>query len=125
MSGDVYFKEAQDTVVIVQAEGKKAIENLDEILEVEGIDIIFIGPYDLSSSLGIIGQIDHPIVIETIQKICDKAAQKGIHVGCFADNVQSAKNLRKMGVKFIGYSCDTAIFMNAAMADVKRYNEEE
>ena len=124
ISGDEYFTKAQETVVIVQAEGKKAIENLDDILDVEGIDIIFIGPYDLSSSLGIIGQINHPLVMDTIQEICDKAAKKGVWVGCFADNVQSAKNLRKMGVKFIGYSCDTAIFMRGAIADVTEYKKD-
>lgn len=119
--GAEYFEKAQDTVVIVQAEGKKAVENLDEIMEVEGIDIIFVGPYDLSSSLGIIGQINHPRVMECIQDICDRANAKGIKVGCFADNVHSAKKLREMGVKFLGYSCDTAIFHNAAAADVAEY----
>ena len=55
---------AQDTVVILQAEGKKAVENLDEILDVPGIDVVFVGPYDLSSSLGHVGEIDHPEVVE-------------------------------------------------------------
>lgn len=122
--GSEYFQKAQDTVVIVQAEGKKAVENLDEILDVEGIDIVFVGPYDLSSSLGVIGQIDHPKVMECIQDICQRASSKGVKVGCFADTVQSAKCLRAMGVRFLGYSCDTAIFQNAARADVAAYAEE-
>lgn len=122
--GSEYFQKAQDTVVIVQAEGKKAVENLDEILDVEGIDIVFVGPYDLSSSLGVIGQIDHPKVMECIQEICQRASAKGVKVGCFADTVQSAKRLRAMGVRFLGYSCDTAIFQNAARADVAAYAEE-
>ena len=57
--GSEYFSKAQDTVVILQAEGKKAIENLDEILDVPGIDVVFVGPYDLSSSLGHVGEIVH------------------------------------------------------------------
>lgn len=121
--GSTYFQEAQDTVVILQAEGRKAIANLDEILEVPGIDIIFVGPYDLSSSLGIIGQIDHPRVMDRIQDITARANAKGVKVGCFADNVHSAKHLREMGVKFLGYSCDTAVFYNAALADVSEYQE--
>ena len=122
--GARYFADAQDTVVILQAEGRKAVENLDEILEVEGIDIIFVGPYDLSSSLGIIGQIDHPMVMEAIQDIVNRASKKGVKVGCFADSAESAARLRKMGVKFLGYSCDTAIFLNAAIADVAKYRED-
>ena len=58
--GSEYFSRAQDTVVILQAEGQKAIDNLDEILDVPGIDVVFVGPYDLSSSLGHVGEIDHP-----------------------------------------------------------------
>ena len=72
-----YFAKAQDTVVIVQAEGKKAVENLDEILDVPGIDVVFVGPYDLSSSLGLVGQIDHPDVIECIKGIIAKACCQG------------------------------------------------
>ena len=120
--GKRYFEDAQDTIVILQLEGKKAIENLDEILEVEGIDIVFVGPYDLSSSLGIIGQIDHPIVMEAIQNICKRASKKNKTVGCFADTAESAANLRKIGVKFLGYSCDTAIFLDAAKRDIEKYN---
>ena len=62
--GSEYFSKAQDTVVILQAEGRKAVENLDEILDVPGVDVVFVGPYDLSSSLGHVGEIDHPEVVE-------------------------------------------------------------
>ena len=55
--------------MILQAEGKKAIENLDEILDVPGIDVVFVGPYDLSSSLGHVGEIDHPEVVAAIKEI--------------------------------------------------------
>lgn len=123
--GSQYFSRAQETVVIVQAEGSKAVKNLDEILDVPGIDIVFVGPYDLSSSLGLIGQIDHPKVLQCIRDIVAQAAVKGVKVGCFADNVTSAKNLRNMGVKFIGYSCDTAIFQSAAAADVERFRQAD
>jgi len=119
-----YLENAEKSFLrILQIEHKDAIENLDEILAVEGIDIIFVGPYDLSSSLGVIGQIDHPKVMECIQEICDRAAAKGVKVGCFADNVASARRLREMGVKFIGYSCDTAVFYNAAVADVNAFQK--
>ena len=121
VSGDEYFNKAQETVVMIQAEGSKAVENLDAILEVKGIDVLFIGPYDLSSSLGLIGQIDHPKVTTCIRGIIKHAAEKGVKVGCFADDVAMARKLRNMGVRFIGYSCDTAIFRNAAAADIEAF----
>ena len=120
-----HFTQAQDTVVILQAEGQKAIDNLDEILSVDGVDIVFVGPYDLSASLGIIGQITHPRVMELIGEICRKAAAKGVQVGCFADSAESGRRLLEMGVRFVGYSCDTAIFMNMAKADIAAFHGEK
>ena len=119
--GSEYFSKAQDTVVILQAEGTKAVENLDEILDVPGIDVVFIGPYDLSSALGHVGEIDHPEVVECIKGIIAKASAKGVKLGCFADTVEGGKKWRDLGVKFIGYACDTYIFMQAAKADVDAF----
>ena len=119
--GPQYFSQAQETAVIIQAEGKKAVENLDEILDVPGIDVLFVGPYDLSSSLGHVGEIDHPEVIACIQGIIEKANAKGVKLGCFADTVEGGKKWRDMGVKFIGYSCDTYLFYQMAKADVEKF----
>lgn len=78
---------------MIQAEGTKAIENIDAILNVDGIDVIFIGPYDLSASLGIIGQIEHPEICDTIQEIVQKADQgKGSRLGVLQTMWQWPKN---------------------------------
>ena len=119
--GSEYFSKAQDTAVILQAEGKKAIENLDEILDVPGIDVVFVGPYDLSSSLGHVGEVNHPDVIACIQGIIEKANAKGVKLGCFADTVEGAKKWRDMGIKFVSYTCDTYLFYQAAKADVEAF----
>ena len=120
--GSEYFSKANETVVILQAEGKKAVENLDEILDVPGIDVIFVGPYDLSSALGHVGEVDHPEVIECIKGIIAKASAKGIALGCFADTPAKGKVWRDLGVKFIGYAEDIDIFTRAAQADVAEFH---
>ena len=120
--GNEYFSKAQETVVIIQAEGRKAVENLDEILDVPGIDVIFVGPYDLSSSLGHVGEIDHPEVTACIKEIIAKANSKGVKLGCFADTVEGGKKWRDLGVKFIGYSCDTYLFYQKAKMDVESFS---
>ena len=120
--GASYFSQAQETAVILQAEGKRAVENLDEILEVPGIDVLFVGPYDLSSSLGHVGEVDHPEVTACIQSIIEKAAAKGVKLGCFADTVEGGRRWRQMGVRFIGYACDTYLFYQKALADVNAFN---
>ena len=63
LNRNAFFKKENEKIIIIQLEGKEAIDNLDEILEVDGYDIIFIGPYDLSQSLGVPGQISHPKVL--------------------------------------------------------------
>jgi len=122
MVGAEYFETANETMVILQAEGKKAVENLDEILDVPGIDVLFVGPYDLSSALGLVGQIDHPDVIECIKGIIAKASAKGIRLGCFADTVEGGKKWRDLGVKFIGYNCDVNMWAQAAAKDIAEFD---
>ena len=65
---------------------------------------------DLSASLGHVGEIDHPEVVAAIKEIIAKANAKGVKIGCFADTVEGGKKWRDLGVKFIGYACDTCVF---------------
>ena len=81
-----YFKSSKDLLVILQLEGVQAISNLDEILVVEGIDIIFIGPYDLSQSLGVPGDIKNPKVLNAMINIVEKAKEKNIVQKRFVQN---------------------------------------
>jgi 4-hydroxy-2-oxoheptanedioate aldolase len=97
-----YFKVANEgTLVIVHIEGSEGVDNLDEILSVArgGIDVIFIGPYDLSQSLGLSGQLDHPLVIEKMKEVVYKYKKNKIAVGTFVDDVDTAKIWISMGVQ--------------------------
>lgn len=108
-----YFEEANKALIILQLEGQKAILNLDEILEVEGIDILFIGPYDLSQSLGVPGDITNPKVIEKMEYIVDKSRQKGMTLGTFLDQPDQVDLWRKTGVQYLSYSVDLGIFLES------------
>lgn len=92
---------------------------MDEILSVEGVDVLFIGPYDLSQSLGVPGQIDNPLVQEEMLKIIKKCAEKGISVGTFVDTKENALKWKSLGVKYISYSVDMGIFYDAAKSIVE------
>ncbi|KUO53355.1 MAG: aldolase [Desulfitibacter sp. BRH_c19] len=105
-----YFKKSNDALIIMHLEGQESINNLDEIMDVSGIDVLFIGPYDLSQSLGVPGQIDHPIVEEKMKQIIQKCKEKGIYVGTFVDTLENAKKWENAGVKYISYSVDIGIF---------------
>jgi len=114
-----YFREANEAVIILGLEGKEAIEKVDDIISVEGIDVIFAGPYDISQSLGITGQFDHPRVAEKVSEIVDKCAPKGIAVGNFVETIESAKKWIDLGVKYISYSVDVGIFYDACQEIVQ------
>ena len=110
MDRKVYFESSKDLLVILQLEGTEAIANLNEILNVDGWDILFIGPYDLSQSLGVPGQIENPIVIDAMMQIIDKAKRKNKVVGTFTDSIHMAKKWKHIGLQYISYSTDAGLF---------------
>src|SRR5215472_7449535 len=71
------------TVVILQIEHKDGVANVDEILRVQGIDALFIGPYDLSGSMGILGQVSDPRVLSAIQQVRVACAASNMPLGIF------------------------------------------
>lgn len=113
-----YFRAANETVVIVQLEGKEALDHLEQIIAVPGIDIVFVGPYDLSQSLGVPGKIDHPLVAETIREIVAKCLHHRITVGTFVDTLADAQKWGGLGVKYLSYSVDVGLFYEKCKADV-------
>ena len=78
---DYLIKHNEETVLIVNIESTPAIDALDEILEVDGLDGVLVGPHDLTCSLGIPEQYQHPLFMESIELIIDKAKSKQVGVG--------------------------------------------
>ena len=110
-----YFKYAnKETMIIAHIEGVEGINNLDKILSVPGIDIIFIGPYDLSQSLGIPGEVNHPLVTEKMKEVVSKCKENKIAVGTFADDVETAKSWISLGVQYMSFSVDVGILYEAS-----------
>ena len=110
-----YFESAnKETMIIAHIEGIQGIDNLDEILSVSGIDVIFIGPYDLSQSLGIPGEVSHPLVIEKMKEVVSKCKRNKVAVGTFADDVETAKSWVSLGVQYMSFSVDVGILYNAS-----------
>ena len=120
MDGNDYFREQNEVAVVIHIEGIEGIKHFDEIIKVEDIDVIFIGPYDLSQSLGIPGQVNHPKLTAEIEKLVDKCNKSNKYVGIYADDVATAKHYKDLGVKYIAISVDLNIFGQACLSLVEQ-----
>lgn len=110
---NVYFSDANRALLVLQLEGEVALRNLDDIISVDDVDVLFIGPYDLSQSLGVPGEVDNPRVTSAMSTIVEKAAAKGKTVGTFVDSIAAARRWMDAGIHYISYSVDVGIFREA------------
>jgi len=119
-----YFEVSnENTLVIIQIEGKKGLDNIDSILKVEGIDIIFIGPYDLSQSLGVPGQTNHPKVLDAMKIVTKKAIRYNKIVGTFNETPADLKIWKDLGLLYLSYKVDVGIFYDACSNIYNQLNE--
>ncbi|KJS82879.1 MAG: hypothetical protein JM58_13815 [Peptococcaceae bacterium BICA1-8] len=113
-AGDEYFSEVNEkTSIILLIEGKSGIDNIESILDVGGIDGVTIGPYDLSQSLGIPGDVNNKKVLDEIDKIINICSEMGIPVGIFTTDPNSIRVWIEKGFKLISFSVDTKVFYDA------------
>ncbi|MDR1621620.1 MAG: 4-hydroxy-2-oxovalerate aldolase [Synergistaceae bacterium] len=114
-----YIAEANsDLLRMVQCETEQAVGDVDEIASIPGIDLIFVGPYDLSLSLGIPGDLFHPKMVEAVDKILAVCKKSGKIAGIFVSSPEEMKKRLAQGFTFFAYSMDTLIFSAATRAIV-------
>jgi 2-keto-3-deoxy-L-rhamnonate aldolase RhmA len=108
MGTEAFVKSLQDAVVGLMIEKKEAVENLEEILSVEGVDMVQFGPGDYAMSIGLAGQWDHPQVKEAELYVIETAIKKGIPPRVEVDDPKDAEEYLDMGVRHfcIGYDLD-------------------
>jgi 2-dehydro-3-deoxyglucarate aldolase len=102
-------KNLAELEIIVQIEHFKAVEELDEILQIEGISGVFLGPYDLSASMGIPGEFEHPDMKKAIARVSERtlAAHKLLGAHVITPDHSSLGNYANLGYNFIAFSLDT------------------
>jgi 2-dehydro-3-deoxyglucarate aldolase len=113
-----YAQEANDRIVVItQVEHIDAVRNLDSILAVPGLDGVFIGPSDLSYSMGIPRQFEHPDLIAAIQEVARKARAAGVPVGGSVDSTfEETMRWLDWGMQFVTVGTDSDFMMEAAGA---------
>lgn len=116
VSFDDYAREANErTSVILMIETKRAVENVDAIAAVEGVDALFIGPYDLSGSYGVPGQLDHPDVQRARLAVLTAARKAGISAGLhlIRASEESFSQTIEEGFTFLCQDADTILLNDA------------
>ncbi|NLV73329.1 MAG: aldolase [Chloroflexi bacterium] len=103
----------KEQIVIIHIEGQRGLANLEEIVTVPNIDVIFLGPYDLSQSFGIPGQVNDPRVVQGMEKAVKAIRAAGKFAGTFAGNPEAAKRWVGAGVQYISLGVDVGIFADA------------
>ena len=116
---DAYVTNANaDTLLLVQIEHREAVENIEQILSVTGIDGVFIGPYDLSLSLGIPGNLNHPDILAAKQKVLSATLAHGLIAGMhFVQPQTAASDCQKAiseGYRFIALGTDILFLGDSA-----------
>jgi 4-hydroxy-2-oxoheptanedioate aldolase len=110
---------APQPLIVLQIEARLATTDLGSILGIDGLGVIFIGPYDLSTSLGLPGQFDHPKVREAISEIVNRAAERNIAVGIWVPDPAAARFWVEQGVRFVTVS-NNELMLSGAAASLRR-----
>jgi 4-hydroxy-2-oxoheptanedioate aldolase len=121
-SAGSYQKTANDEILVIpMIETQTALDNLEAILDVEGIDGIYIGPSDLGFSLGMEPKLDReePEIMRIYERLLKETSKRGIAAGLHNGTAEYANRMVKMGFKMVTIANDVGLMMNAAKAAVK------
>lgn len=121
-----YMENSNEKVLLLpQCETKEALDNIGEIVQIEGIDGIFIGPFDLSISMGIPGQFDAPEFSEAVDRILKTCKQAGKLCMIFTTSTADARKYIEKGFDAVANSIDTIVFGEAYKTMVDEMRPEE
>jgi 2-keto-3-deoxy-L-rhamnonate aldolase RhmA len=121
-----YLRNAgQDVATIVQLETAAALQSLEAIAAVDGVDALFIGPTDLSGSLGHPGEMSHPAVVQAMSGAVQRARDAGKSIGTLGADPSQVAQYRAMGFDFVAVSSDLGLMMQAAQAALAALRTQE
>jgi 2-keto-3-deoxy-L-rhamnonate aldolase RhmA len=114
-----YVTNANERIsLIVQIEHISAVRNLSSILDVPGIDAVLIGPYDLSGSMNLLGQVGHPAVQEAMEAVRAACSERGIPFGVFVLDRESIEAALATGVSFLAVGTDLSFMCSSARSAI-------
>ncbi|HLG97722.1 MAG TPA: aldolase/citrate lyase family protein [Bryobacteraceae bacterium] len=112
-----------NTLVVLQIETRRALEARNELLAVPGIDVVMVGPADLSVALCVGGEFQHPVMVDAMEKIRDSCVARGITPGTQTRSIPQAKFWRERGMRFLGCSNETGMLYEGACEIVRELSQ--
>lgn len=114
----------KNLVGIIQIETLDALKNIDSIAATEGVDVLFVGPSDLSLSLGIFGQLDHSLYQQAIRDVAKAAKKFNKSTGVLLQDINEYEMYYQLGYRFLACGADSAFVRKGADELVKKMNEK-
>jgi 4-hydroxy-2-oxoheptanedioate aldolase len=112
---------AENLLVVLQIESAKGVENIDAILAVEGVDVMFIGPHDLSGTVGHLGDLKHPEVAKLIARAEERILASGRPMGTVPHPGCTAMDMFQRGYAFVNAGSDIGRLRDGSIADVRAF----
>lgn len=112
-----------DVMLCVQIESREGVEQIDDIVSLEGIDMVSSGKQDLSQSYGVPGQITHPTVVAAEQRVIERALSHGKQPVLLVASAERKRALYEMGVRGFMAGRDTQLLRDAVKANLAKYQE--
>ena len=123
-NGPTMTKKAnENTLLIANVESAEGIDNIESISKVENLDVIFIGIFDLSKSLGIPGDVENPKIIKTLKEVIKIIRSNNKFVGTIAPNKNMLEQFKKLDIAYLTYSVDTGIIKESYLDIVNQFKQ--
>ncbi|MFQ5796357.1 MAG: HpcH/HpaI aldolase/citrate lyase family protein [Candidatus Bipolaricaulia bacterium] len=114
----------RETMVVIQVESRKAVEQVEELVSVPGVDVALMGLNDLSKSYGVVGQTDHRDVQSAIDRVIDACGKHGVVSGIHTGNLDLIERLMAKGMRFIAWSSDVGMILEGGKGALRRLRRD-
>lgn len=99
----------EETMSVLMIESRNGLEAVEQITSLPSLDVLFMGPHDLTLSLGILGQFAHPIFLDAVKRVVAACSAAGIAAGLQTGSMELLLKARELGVRFLLYSSDSSV----------------
>ena len=107
---------------VLIVEGEEGLANLDQICAVPGVDVVYLGIYDISQSLGHPGDVHHPDVVRAIESCIGLLNKRGVAGGCLVQNRDDVRRALELGFRFLAYAADCALLYEQCRSVVGEFD---